>query len=288
MKSSAGLKLAHGPNLSAKNMVKGSVFVMPANYNKKNHGMVLRIERSSTHDGTGFRTVIFLKGCPLRCLWCSTPESQSPAIELSYDSTKAYGEVMSVDRLMEEVRKDSIFYFHSGGGMTLSGGEPLVHADFAAKLLRQAQYEGINTAIETSLSVPFAQVEKVIPYLDNIYADIKHIDTDMHQKYCGMGNAMILDNIRRVDALAERIRFVVRIPLIPGINDDPETLHGIGTFCAGLKNLYCVQLLPYHRLGMDTYRKLGRDYPLAELQPPSNTHMEACREIIRSHVGGAC
>jgi len=263
-----------------------AVFILPANYSKEKNGMVLRTERSSIHDGDGFRTVIFLKGCPLRCLWCSTPESQSAAIECF--EGKTYGEAMSVEQLMAEIRKDSIFYFHSGGGMTLSGGEPLVHADFAAELLQCARYEGISTAIETSLCVPYSQVEKVLPHLDIIYADIKHIDPDKHKEYCGMDNAVILDNIRRVDARADGIKFVLRFPVIPGINDDLATLHGIGAFCAGLRNLSCVQLLPYHRLGLDTYRKMGRSYSLEAIRPPGEEHMEACREIIRSYVGSAC
>ena len=286
MKSSAELKLAPGFDMLVATMMKEAVLVLPVDYNKQKHGMILRLERSSIHDGDGFRTVVFFKGCPLRCMWCSTPESQSSKIEHTENLT--YGEVMSVDQLMTEVRKDSIFYFHSGGGLTISGGEPLVQADFAAELLKQARSEGINTAIETSLCLPFRQVEKVLPHLDIIYADIKHIDPEKHKKYCGMDNAIILDNIRRVDARAKDIKYILRIPLIPGINDDADTLHGLGAFCAELQNLFCVQVLPYHRLGMDTYRKLGRSYPLADVVAPSDEHMEACRAIIRSHVGGAC
>jgi pyruvate formate lyase activating enzyme len=262
---------------------------LPANFNEDGErlGAVLHVERSSIHDGDVFRTVIFLMGCPLRCRWCSTPESQSSAIERIGDKT--YGEAMSVNQLMTVVRKDSIFYFHSGGGLTLSGGEPLVQADFCEELLRQARHEGIGTAIETSLAAPFRQVEKLLHHLDIIYADIKHIDSDAHRKYCGKSNADILDNLRRVDARAKGLKLVVRIPLIPGINDDNDTLHGIGTFCADLSNLHCVQLLPYHRFGVDTYRKLGIDYSLASLRPPTEERMEACREIVRSHVGGgAC
>lgn len=265
---------------------KEAVFLLQDDYSTITHGMVLRIERSSIHDGDGFRTVVFLKGCPLRCLWCSTPESQSPKVE--HFENQGYGMVMSTEQLMAELRKDSIFYFHSGGGLTLSGGEPLMQADFAAELLRQAQYEGISTAIETSLFAPYKQVEKVLPYLDSIYADIKHIDPDQHKKYCGVDNACILDNIRKIDDMAANIKYVIRIPMIPGINADSATLHGIGKFCAGLNNLSCVQLLPYHRLGVDTYRKMGSPYPLADIMPPDEAQMEACREIIRSYVGDAC
>lgn len=249
-------------------------------------GMVLRIERSSIHDGAGFRTVVFLKGCPLRCLWCSTPESQSFAVETAGD--KIYGQSMTVEELMAEVRKDSIFYFHSGGGLTLSGGEPLAQADFSAEALRQALAEGISTAVETSLGVPFRLVEKALPYLDIVYADLKHIDPDKHRIQCGVDNAVILDNLRRVDAQAAAIKFFVRVPLIPGFNDDAETLRRTGEFLAGLKNLDGVQLLPYHRLGMDTYNRMGLPYPLASVMPPSQAEMEACREIVRSHVGNVC
>ena len=286
MRSSAGPRSAPGANLEAATPIDEVDFSMPAEYSKQKRGIVLRTERSSIHDGEGLRTVVFLKGCPLRCLWCSTPESQSAAIERMGDA--AYGKAMSVEQLMAEVRKDSIFYFHSGGGLTLSGGEPLVQADFSAELLRQAKYEGINTAMETCLAMPFSKVEKVLPYLDTMYADLKHIEPTEHKRYTGMDNTVILDNLRRVAERAD-LKLVVRIPLIPGINDDPATLHGMGAFCAGLKHLRCVQLLPYHRLGMDTYRKMGRSYPLASLQAPDDEHMNACRSIIRSHVkGGAC
>lgn len=272
---------------STKTTLEEAEFAMPSNQSKEKRGMILRLERSSIHDGDGFRTVVFFKGCPLRCLWCSTPESLSSAIE--YADGKTYGTEMSVEQVMSEVRKDSIFYFHSGGGLTLSGGEPLAQADFAADLLRQACGEGINTAIETSLAVAFTQVEKVLPHLDTVYADLKHIDPEKHKRFCGMDNAHILDNMRRVDERAADFKFIIRVPLVPGINDDYDTLHGMGAFCADLKNLHCLQLLPYHRLGVDSYRKLGRNYPLASLQAPDEEHMEACREIIRSYVeSGTC
>ena len=285
MKSSAEPKSPLGVDAPIPTMLdEETVLVSPDAQGIEKRGTVLRMERSSIHDGDGFRTVVFLKGCPLRCAWCSTPESQSAAIERIGDKT--YGEGMSVEQLMAVVRKDSIFYFHSGGGLTISGGEPLVQADFCASLLRQAQYEGINTAMETSLWGPPGKVEKVLPYLDVLYADLKHIDPESHKKFCGTDIAPILDNMRLVDARAGDLRFIIRIPLVPGINDDPETLHAMGAFCGGLKNLHCVQLLPYHRLGVDTYRKMGLDYPLADVKSPSQEHMDTCRNIVGSHVGG--
>lgn len=286
MRSSAELKSELGLDIYDTSIKQKVVSNMPDGCSNSQCGMVLRLERSSIHDGDGFRTVIFLKGCPLRCLWCSTPESQSPLVEVTED--KSYGITMSVEQLMQEIRKDSIFYFHSGGGITISGGEPLSQAELTASILRSAKQEGISTAIETSLYAPYHQVEKVLPYLDIIYADIKHIDPIRHQEICGVDNACILLNLRKVDEHAKHKKFVIRMPLIPGINDDEENLHGIGRFCCELKNLHCMQLLPYHRLGMDTYRKLGRSYPLTEIVPPTPEHMEKCRSIIRSYIGGAC
>ena len=113
-------------------------------------GMVLRIERSSIHDGDGMRTVVFLKGCPLRCQWCSTPESQAFQVETTVDGSKSYGTELTVTDVMKEVRKDTAFYFISGGGMTLSGGELLAQPDFSLALLKAASMEGISTAVETS------------------------------------------------------------------------------------------------------------------------------------------
>lgn len=286
MRSSAVLKSAPGLDIYESNMAMDIQSILPLGCSNEQCGTVLRFERSSVHDGDGFRTVVFLKGCPLRCLWCSTPESQSPVIECTQD--KIYGETMSVDEVMAEIRKDSVFYFHSGGGLTISGGEPLSQIDFTESLLKKACFEGINTTIETSLYAPYKSVERILPYLNTMYADIKHIDPEEHKRICGVDNACILSNIRKVDAQAKSMRLILRLPVIPGINDDPETLHAIGAFCKELKNLYCIQLLPYHRLGTDTYRKLGLDYPLADVMPPSDEHMENCRAIVRSYTGGAC
>jgi pyruvate formate lyase activating enzyme len=197
---------------------------------------------------------------------------------------KTYGSVMGVEQVMAEVRKDSVFYFHSGGGLTISGGEPLAQVDFTSNLLKHAKDENINTAIETSLSVPYKQVGKVIPYLDIIYSDLKHIDPVKHKKYCGIDNSVILDNIRRVDGLAKDFKFVIRIPIIPGINDDSATLRGVGQFCASLRNLKHVQPLAYHRLGLETYRKMGKSYPLPTTSVPTSDHMDACRAILMEFV----
>lgn len=144
-------------------------------FDKDLTGMVLRIERSSIHDGDGLRTVVFLKGCPLRCKWCSTPESQSFAQETTVGGT-TYGTQMTVAEVMREVRKDSLFYFISAGGLTLSGGEILAQPEFALALLKNAKAECFNTAVETSFCAPWEKIQPLLPYINTAYVDLKIFD----------------------------------------------------------------------------------------------------------------
>ena len=245
-------------------------------------GNVLRIERSSVFDGDGFRTVVFLKGCPLRCAWCSTPESQS--CQMEYVGDTVYGRSMTVGEVMHEVRKDSISFFHSGGGLTLSGGEILTQPAFTRALLCAAHEECINTAIETSFFAAWETVESILPHVDTAFVDMKVFSSALHEEWTGVGNGTIRANLLNTNGYAGGFRLVVRVPVIPGVNDAEEELDGIGRFCAGLERLDRVQLLPYHRLGTDTYRKLGIEYALPELETPSAEHMERCRGIVRRHV----
>jgi pyruvate formate lyase activating enzyme len=246
-------------------------------------GTVLRIERSSIYDGNGLRTVVFLKGCPLRCKWCSTPEGLAFGVEQIGGET--YGREMSVEGVMKEVRKDSCCYFHSGGGMTLSGGEIFSQPEFTRALIRTACTECIDTAIETSFYAPWEAIEPSLPCLNTAYVDIKFFSANKHKEFCGADNGLILENLRRTNNADGPFGLVVRVPVITGINDDEQELSRIGKFCAGLKRLDHVQLLPYHRLGMDTYRKLGMEYGFSDLRAPSAEGMEMSRAIIRRYVG---
>lgn len=245
-------------------------------------GLVLRIERGSIHDGHGLRTVVFLKGCPLSCWWCSTPESQSFGIEQTDDNT--YGQYMTVEEVMREIRKDSAFYFHSGGGMTLSGGEILAQPDFARRILKMSRSECISTAVETAFFSAWEHVVSILPYVNTAFVDFKLLNDGLHKKYCGAGNRLILDNLLRTNEVSEPFGLIIRTPIIPGVNDNREELAGIGEFCSRLRHLIHVQLLPYHRLGTDTYRKLGREYLLGEVNPPPQEHMQECRDIVRRYV----
>ena len=247
-------------------------------------GMVLRIERSSIHDGDGMRTVVFLKGCPLQCEWCSTPESQNFHQETTQDGKTTYGKKMTVGEVMTEVRKDSPFYFMTGGGMTISGGELLAQPCFARELLHNCTDEGINTAVETSLFGPWNALQSLLPYINTVYADLKAVTPALHKEHCGITNEIILDNFRAMDKDPNPFRLIIRTPLIPGINDTEAELAKIGEFCASLKRLVHLQLLPYHRLGESTYQKLGRDYKLAGVPSPTPEHMEWCQEVLKQYL----
>lgn len=253
--------------------------------NKKDEisGIVLRIERGSVDDGDGFRTVVFLKGCPLRCLWCSTPESQF--LEIQHVGNITYGRVMTVDEVMKEVRKDVPFFFHSGGGLTLSGGEILYQPDFTLALLKSAWEECINTAIETSFCGSWEDIHSILQYVNTVYVDIKSFSNELHQTNTGCNSKPILENLLRTNDFSNPLfRLIVRIPIIPGVNDSKKELEEIGKFCSILRHLHHVQLLPYHGLGTETYKKLGMEYSLVDIMPPSSEHMAQCREIIQKYV----
>lgn len=255
-------------------------------------GAVLRFERASIHDGPGLRTVVFLKGCPLRCLWCSTPESwgAEPQVDLR---GKAHGRAMTAEAVVAEVLKDEVFYFHSGGGMTLSGGEPLAQAAFSAEILGRCGAAGVHTALETSLWAPFEDVAAALPHVDHLFADLKHSDPEEHRRLAGVDGGRVLDNLARLPEAGFRGDLVLRVPLVPGLNDGDGNLRETARVAAGLPRLRHVELLAYHRLGLETYRRLGIDYPLPRIAVPSRAHMaeraafmEAAAPGLRVKAGG--
>ncbi|MCL1976032.1 MAG: glycyl-radical enzyme activating protein [Firmicutes bacterium] len=291
--------------------------------------MVLRIEKGSIYDGAGLRTVVFLKGCNLHCLWCSTPESQGREAELGFSAKLChkcgaciqscrnralsrnnegkivvdkklcrhslqcqnicpyralvnYGYEATVQEVLNEVLKDEIFYFHSGGGLTVSGGEPLLQADFVTELFKLCRKNGINTALESAFSVPWPLAIKPLPYLNTLFVDIKHSDSELHEQYTGMKNDLILANIVSADKSPYPFDLVIRLPLIPNINDDESNLCKTAAFAAGLHKLKYLEILPYHRLGYATYDKLGREYLLRDLPTPNSAYIEQKRAILQS------
>ena len=193
---------------------------------------------------------------------------------------------MSVREVVREITKDEIFFLHSGGGITISGGEPLSQPDFVSGILKESRELGIHTALETSLHAPFANLEKILPWLNALYVDIKHMDEEFHKQWVGADNLVILANLRKIDESNYPVETIVRIPLVPGANDSDSNLSATAEFCKSLKKLKEIELLTYHRLGLETYRNLGMNYPLKELLPPSRERMlERAAFLSEQNIG---
>lgn len=254
-------------------------------------GRIFNIQRFSIHDGPGIRTIVFFKGCFMRCAWCCNPESQNREIEtlIEGDKEKTVGKDVTVEEIMPEILSDIPYYRRSGGGVTLSGGEVLCQADFARELLRACKENGLHTAVESAASSSFSEIEKILPYLDLYLMDIKHMDGEKHKEYTGVSNERILENARKV--AESGVELIIRTPVIPGFNDTAEEIRAISHFAKTLSGVREHHLLPYHRLGQDKYAGLGRKYSLSEIEPPSREKMEYLLSVaetsgLKCKIGG--
>jgi pyruvate formate lyase activating enzyme len=230
-------------------------------------GIVFDIRRFTVHDGPGIRTTVFLKGCPLNCWWCHNPESIPLGIDQvettqqldgkSYCTTQTIGREISVDDLLLELRKDLIFYEESGGGITFSGGEPLLQSAFVAATAKELQQQGIHVAIDTCGAVHSEQFQRVMPYTNLFLFDLKHLDSKEHARYTGMGNERVLQNLEQLFDHNKQV--IIRIPVIPEIND---TENNIALFQAYLsahaQQISEVHLLPFHNMASGKYLKFNR------------------------------
>lgn len=284
--------------------------------------IITNIQGYSIHDGPGIRTVVFLKGCPLRCKWCANPENLSAQAQTGFferqctrcgrcsgtckhgalvpdmdayriDRTRCvacgdcasacfygalvkYGESVCSDEAFDKVRRDKMFYDSSGGGVTVSGGEPLLHAKFVAELFSDCHDEGINTCIETCGHVPWDAFEAVLPVTDYFYYDLKHTDSDVHAQFTGVGTELILENAAKLAESGADILF--RQPLIPGFNDDAASIDVAAQFLTGLGGDYAqLQLMPYHRAGLTKYEALALQYTMPDVRIMDADAVEAVR-----------
>lgn len=279
-------------------------------------GIIFNIQRYTINDGPGIRTEIFMKGCPLKCRWCSNPESQRAAMEPGVYSSKcisedkcglcitacrqqallfaggsiagidrsrciscmkcaaacpaeavrAWGEKMSLGEVMAVIEKDRGFYEKSGGGVTVSGGEPLVQKEFTRSILKACCETGIQTCLESTFCTDWETVEAAAEYADLLISDIKHMDSDVHKKYTGAGNEKILANLKRLAACGHDM--ILRIPVIPGINDDMENIIKTADYIEDNigDRLRVLQLLSFMRMGEEKCLSLGRTYEMGSLE----------------------
>jgi pyruvate formate lyase activating enzyme len=289
---------------------------------------VFNIQRFCLNDGPGIRTLVFLKGCPLHCNWCSNPESQSPVPELMHlsrlcvicgtcidyctpralsmtanglaidrercsvcgDCTEACptgaleigGTNYSVEQLIAQVTRDRHFFEMSGGGVTLTGGEPLGHPQFSEAVLISLHHERLHTAVETSGFANWTAFERILPHTDLFLYDLKHLDDDRHIAGTGVSNHRILGNLEMLTAAGATV--VVRLPLIPGFNMDSTDILAAARFAeeAGVRD---IELMPYHRFGQGKYAALGREYALGGVAPPPEDKVGELAKMIREKTG---
>lgn len=296
------------------------------NISKTRKALIFDIQRYSVHDGPGIRTLVFFKGCPLRCYWCCNPESTKRKKELALfsrncigcyncvnicpekaisvikdivvtdrakcnvcgecevvcyaNARKIIGREMSVSQVFKEIRKDKPFYYRSNGGVTLSGGEPTLWPEFARDLLQECVNDRINTAIETSGYTPWENLESLVPVTGLFLFDLKNMDDKKHRKYTGVSNKLILVNLVKLSRLTDRI--IIRIAVIPGFNDSEKNVAETARFVKGLKVIKEIDLLPYHRLGISKYERIGEEYKLKGLSPPPEGKIARLKDIVSS------
>ena len=254
---------------------------------------IFDIKRFAVHDGPGIRTTIFLKGCPLRCAWCHNPESQElepVTVDImrkvngkSVPGKKVYGERMEVDRLVETLLRDAHFYEESGGGVTFSGGEPLMQVEGLLQLLEACKMHGIHTCVDTSGYASWEQFERIVPLTDLFLFDLKNMDPELHRKYTGMDNGAILSN---ADKLLEKgATLIFRIPVIPEINTTTSEVAAMVRFLKErAEKMTEVHLLPYHRIAENKYRRLQMEQDLADVPEPDERMMHQLKEEFK-HTG---
>lgn len=296
---------------------------------KETYGTIFNIQRFSVHDGPGIRTVVFEKGCPLRCQWCANPESQKHQIELGWTKSKCIGcrcceqaelscnphfedETLkwdefsgeeseqvekvcpskalhvigyetTVEEVLSKVDRDEIFYSSMDGGLTISGGEPLMQPDFTFALLKRAREEGIHTAIETTGYAAYEVFEKIAGQLDYLLMDIKSMDDEIHREYTGVSNQLILENFEKIRKRYPDLPILIRTPVIPGVNDKPEDIKAIHDFIFEYDNVK-YELLKYHRLGEAKYESLHRAYPMGERSLNDETFVMLKKEYQFDHI----
>ncbi|MEI7492305.1 MAG: glycyl-radical enzyme activating protein [Bacteroidota bacterium] len=238
-------------------------------------GLVFDIRKFTVHDGPGIRCTVFFKGCPLSCRWCHNPESQCGLPETSTKSVSLDGRIfteeetagtwMEVDDILKEVAKDRVFYDESGGGITISGGEPASQPEFLLSLLKELKAIGLHTALDTCGHTEWKNMMATMDYIDLYLYDLKIIDEGLHLKYTGGANKLILENLKKLAGLGKKI--IVRVPVVPGINDDDESFRALYLYLEPIgKALNEINLLPYHAAAESKYKRFGKENLMKDIK----------------------
>ena len=288
-----------------------------------NRATIFAIKRFAVHDGTGIRTTVFFKGCPLRCIWCHNPEGLSGAPALAFygekclncfecvkycrsgahrrqdgkhilersrcvecgecaahcpgEALRFYPRSVTCDEILPELLSDRSFYLETGGGVTLSGGEALLQADFCAELLQRLKAEGIGTAVDTCGGVSREAIERVLPYTDIFLYDVKAAADETHRRLTGCGNELILSNLHYLSE--KNIPVEIRIPLVPECNGGE--IPAIAEILRPMKNITGVRVLPYHNYAANKYVSLGMTCRLPE-RVPTEREITGAENLLRA------
>jgi len=267
-------------------------------------GIVFDIQRFCVHDGPGIRTTVFLKGCSARCAWCHNPESFSMRPQVQYYADRCIncgtctrignrgslechsnalvmsGKEMDADEVLRQVLDDKPYYRESSGGVTLSGGEPVLQGDFCETLLKRLRDEGIHTNLQTAGFYPFAMLDRLVPFLDMVMYDIKGINAAIYSDYIHADRSLALDNLKRLDAAG--VPFIVRTPCVSGVNDSEDEIGAIAQMLAGLQNLQYYMLIPCHSLAKIKYDILEQEYH--HFRAPEKERMETLERLAARHI----
>ncbi|HUX95343.1 MAG TPA: glycyl-radical enzyme activating protein [Bacteroidales bacterium] len=264
-------------------------------------GLIFSIKRYSIHDGPGIRVTFFLKGCPLGCIWCHNPEGISAFPEKTIRTDRAggksfyveeeVGKYYTVKEIIEILEKDRVFINQSGGGVTFSGGEPMLQPDFLLEALKECRNAGFHTTVDTSGYSSPDNYRAVIPYTDLFLFDLKHLDDNKHIEMTGVSNTTIIENFLLLTKLAGKV--MVRIPVIPGMNNHIIDMKMMKDFIdsTNKEKISKINLLPYHKIGSSKYKKFNREWKMEGIDPPSGEEMRLLKDMfsetgIKVKIGG--
>ncbi|WP_416150496.1 pyruvate formate-lyase-activating protein [Salipaludibacillus sp. HK11] len=238
-------------------------------------GRIHSVETSGMVDGPGIRYVIFTQGCLLRCQYCHNPDSWD----------RDAGELRSVKSLIEDIQKYTPYMKHSNGGVTVSGGEPLLQLDFLIELFKECKKLGIHTTIDSSggcySSSPsfVTKLDELISYTDLFLVDLKHIDDEKHRKLTGVSNKHILDFAKKLSD--DKVPVWIRHVLVPGVSDDEKDLTDLSSFISTLENVEKIEILPYHKMGVYKWKELGIAYPLEGVESPTSEQVDRAKALLQ-------
>ncbi len=250
-------------------------------------GLIFDIKRFALHDGPGIRTTVFFKGCPLNCLWCHNPESRCFDTELYMHVDKLEGKVfkkqkeigywMTVSEVMKEIEKDKIFFEESGGGVTFSGGEPFMQYEFLTGLLTACRKKNIHTTVDTTGYIQREQLNNIYNLVDLFLYDLKHMDDKLHEKYTGVSNTLIIENLKWLSNRKRNIK--IRFPVVPGYNDSEKNIDLMRSLLESLyPDIKYIDLLPYHRMAGSKAKRLGLKQQVGEIEEPDDFKLGSIRK----------